>query len=147
MWCICSVIAMPTAMSTVLTTPCATMNILLNHILLFILRLPLTTSMGLNLDTTTAGTMPPTSEMTTIAITVWHSTPTDSGIETSASRMSQNTGLMAYASSSPMRKQNVVNTADSLKYRITTPMILSPNRRLVAISLARLPACATVRLI
>ena len=57
-WCICRVIVKPKAMSTVLTTPCAVINTLLNHILFFILRLPFTTSMGLKRDTTIAGMMP-----------------------------------------------------------------------------------------
>ena len=134
-------------MRIVLTTPCAVMNTLLNHILFLILRLPLTTSMGLKRDTTIAGMMPHTNDITRSTATVTSNISGDTWREILVLSMSLNTGSRHSANSRPMMKQADVNNADSLKYLTTTPHTLSPNSRRVAISLARFPACATVRLI
>src|SRR5574344_2009255 len=107
-------------MSTVLTTPCAVIKTLQNHILFLILRLPFTTSMGLNRDTTMAGMMPQTVDITRSAATVIRNTNRDTGREMCVLSMSLNTGSRHSANSRPMMKQADVNNADSLKYLTTT---------------------------
>ena len=56
-------------------------------------------------------------------------------------------GRKIHASMQPARKHPKVNENDSMMYLPMMRVSLSPSRRLVAISLARFPVCATVRLI
>ena len=63
-WCIWSIIVIAITTSDILITLCATMNILLNHILLRKRMVPFTTSIGLKRDTTMAGNKPDSKEIT-----------------------------------------------------------------------------------
>ena len=60
---------MATTTSTMLIAFCATMNTLLNHILLRKRMVPFTTSIGLNRDTTMAGKTPDSKAITKYAAT------------------------------------------------------------------------------
>ena len=63
-WRIWSIIVIAITTSDILITLCATMNILLNHILLRKRMVPFTTSIGLKRDTTMAGNKPDSKEIT-----------------------------------------------------------------------------------
>ena len=123
------------------------MNTLPNIILFLKRNSPFTTSIGLKRETSIAGSKAETTEMTTNARTA-QSTVVKSGVSTmSVLKILSNTGLHKYASKQPTMKHPVVKANDSAMYLATIFLELSPSNRLVAISLARFPVCATVRLI
>ena len=119
----------------------------LPKIILFLKRnSPFTTSIGLKRETSIAGSSAETTEMTTNARTA-QSTVLKSGVSTmSAFKILSKSGLNEYASRQPTAKHPSVKANDSAMYLATIFLELSPSNRLVAISLARFPVCATVRL-
>ena len=122
------------------------MNTLPKNILLLKRNSPFTTSIGLNRDTISAGSRAETPEMTISASTVQRTVARSGARTMSALRTLSNIGLNEYASKAPTTKQPAVKAKDSVMYLATIFFELSPSNRLVAISLARFPVCATVRL-
>ena len=135
------------ATSVMLMTFWHTMNTLLNSILLRKRKSPLTTEIGLNLDTINAGKRPEINDTMTRTARPPIIVPISGAMTISSLMILSNQPLNANATATPMAIHTAVKTNDSVRYLLTIPADDSPSKRLVAISLARLPVCATVRFI
>ena len=145
-WCICASMTSPMAIRVVLMRFCTTMNTRLRRILLWKRNEPFTTSMGLKRATITAGIKPATNDTTRSRAMAARTEKKSAKRSISESSNISNHGRIITASMQPNTKHPAVNTSDSSRLRPTASAMLSPKRRRVAISLARLPIRAVVRL-
>ena len=123
------------------------MNTLLNSILLRKRKSPLTTEIGWNLDTINAGKRPEINDTMTRTARAPMMVPMSEAMTISVLRILSNHPLNANATNTPIAIHTAVKRKDSVRYLVTIPADDSPSKRLVAISLARFPVCATVRFI
>ena len=145
-WCICASMTRPMATRVVLIRFCTTMNTRLRRILPWKRNEPFTTSMGLKRATITAGIKPATNDTNRSRATAARMEKKSPKRGISKSINSSNHGRIINATMHPNTKHPAVNTSDSNRLRPTASAMLSPKRRRVAISLARLPMRAVVRL-
>ena len=122
-----------------------TIKTLLNTILLRNLKSPFTTAIGLNLDTINAGRSPERTETNTSTMTPAAMVAASGTRTIVVPRRFSIQPLNSRATSTPDSMQTNVNKNDSIRYLQTMLPEDSPRRRLVAISFARFPVCATVR--
>ena len=132
----------------IVMTFCTTMNTRLNVIFVLWINVPRTISIGSTLDATTAGMTPDTMPVTT---RMARSIPMDIGLnrsDISIFALSNSPKLCekAIASNIAMRNASVQSIMLSPTNRIAISRRCAPKSLLAAISRARFPDCATVRL-